>query len=112
MKRIALSSLAIFALAALSACTTRFYGDAHFPGGAQSCFASCQSQNMEMSGFVMSGEFASSCVCRPRPAEGQPQAGAATRTSQAEADVADVSALVGVVVQQEEQENASHNQHH
>ena len=51
-------------LAALTAsfgCHTEFYGEAHFPGGAQACMASCQSQNMEMSGFVMSGEFASSC---------------------------------------------------
>jgi hypothetical protein len=91
MKRIAL--LSFFVLAAASACIpkTEFNGAAHFPGGAQACYASCNAQNMEMSGFVYSGEFASSCVCRPRPQ--------AAATSQADPSAADVAALAGVVMQ-------------
>jgi hypothetical protein len=109
MSRIVLSSLSFAALAALLAgggCVpnTSFKGAAHFPGGAQACFSACQSQNMEMSGFVMSGEFASSCVCRPRPvappADATPAPAPADERSQAEVDTADVAASTGVVLQQ------------
>ena len=91
MKRFA--SLLVLALS-LSACATHFSGAAHFPGGAQACFASCQAQNMEMGGFVYSGEFASSCVCRPRPTPGAPVSQASDAATAAE-----VSSLVGVVMQ-------------
>ena len=106
MTRIVLSFLSLASLAALlTGCipNTEFKGSAHFPGGAQACFASCQTQNMEMSGFVMSGEFASSCVCRPRPvappAGPAPAVGAVQQGTQAEVDAADVAALTGVVMQ-------------
>ena len=106
MTRIVLSCLSFASLAALlTGCVpnTEFKGSAHFPGGAQACFASCQAQNMEMSGFVMSGEFASSCVCRPRPiappAGPAPAVGALEQGSQAQADASDVAAVTGVVMQ-------------
>jgi hypothetical protein len=114
--RIVLSSLSFAALAGLllgAGCVpnTEFKGAAHFPGGAPACFTACQSQNMEMSGFVMSGEFASSCVCRPRPiapapAPAQPPP-PAPQSSQAETDAADVAALTGVVVQKREADAAA-----
>jgi hypothetical protein len=89
-------------LVALGGCAmnTSFKGDAHFPGGVQGCQSSCQSQGLEMSGFVMSGEFASSCVCRP------PGASAASDDG-AERVAADVAGHVGVEVQRrnEEEEN-------
>ncbi len=115
MKPIALSFVSILALAAVSGCvpTTEFNGSAHFPGGAQACFSSCQTQNMEMSGFVMSGEFASSCVCRPRAAAapaGAPAVGAISQGEQSAADVADVTALVGVVLRKRAQDEANAQQ--
>lgn len=93
--------VALFSLCALAACKTQFYGEPHYPGGAQACQANCEGQNMEMSGFVYSGEFASSCVCRPRG--GAP--GMASQDQAAE-DVGDASALVGVAVQTDDDDNA------
>lgn len=47
---------------------TRFEGAARFPGGPSACQARCSADGLTMSGFVYSGEFATSCVCRPSPA--------------------------------------------
>lgn len=75
---------------------THFEGAAHFPGGAPACAARCTRDSLEMSGFVYSGEFASSCVCRPRSgAPGATPSAPADRLRQV-AD-ADVSAAVGTV---------------
>jgi len=55
----------VAAIASSVACATTFTGDAHYPGGVAACYSDCQSQNLEMAAFVYSGEFATSCVCRP-----------------------------------------------
>jgi hypothetical protein len=71
--RYVLLSVVVAALAASAACATTFTGEPHYPGGAPACYANCQAQNLEMAAFVYSGEFATSCVCRPRSGPG-PQA--------------------------------------
>lgn len=53
----------------LGACgpsSTQFLGASQFPNGPTGCQARCTADGLEMSGFVYSGEFATSCVCRPR----------------------------------------------
>jgi hypothetical protein len=110
MKRIVLSLCSFVALATSAGCipNTEFKGSAHFPGGAQACFASCQTQNMEMSGFVMSGEFASSCVCRPRPVAGTaPAVSALDPEDPAAVDAAHTAALTGVVMQKRDADAAA-----
>jgi hypothetical protein len=52
-------------LAACGPDPTRFHGAATFPNGPSGCRARCSADGLEMSGFVYSGEFATSCVCRP-----------------------------------------------
>lgn len=51
---------------------TVFRGSAQFPGGPSACSARCAADGLEMSGFVYSGEFATSCVCRPPGAAAVP----------------------------------------
>ena len=99
----------------LSACRTEFTGAPHFPNGVDGCRATCAQDGLEMSGFVYSGEFASSCVCRPKatggwptaypPAPGAPPPPASQKTrpnddDRAALDAADASAAIGVVMQQ------------
>ena len=103
----AISLLSLSLLAGLTAChpTTEFRGEAHFPGGAPACAAKCRQGGLEMSGFVYSGEFASSCVCRPphapSAAPGAPATPAAptSSTDREEDDSAapDVAAAVATV---------------
>lgn len=62
--------VALLASMTLTACgpsSTQFLGASQFPNGPTGCQARCAADGLEMSGFVYSGEFASSCVCRPRP---------------------------------------------
>ncbi len=97
---------------------TTFTGSAYFPGGAQGCHDKCQQDGMEMSGFVQSGEFATSCVCRPiqerrsdqapgAEAEGEPDP-----SPRAAEDAANVSAAVGVVLQHRAQQQQQQQQRH
>jgi len=55
--------------AAWSACTpaTRFEGSSKFPNGVAGCRRACAAEGLELGAFVLSGEFATSCVCQPRP---------------------------------------------
>jgi len=64
-------------LAALAGCTTptEFTGKPKFPGGLDGCRAACTRDGLEMGAFVYSGEYSTSCVCRPRT-EATPAAGA------------------------------------
>jgi hypothetical protein len=57
------------ALAAAAACTpaTRFEGSSKFPDGVTGCRHACATEGLELGAFVMSGEFATSCVCQPKP---------------------------------------------
>jgi hypothetical protein len=84
------------------ACATEFTGAPHYPGGPRACHADCARQNMEMSSFVYSGEFASSCVCRPRPARtSPPPAGSGAPGARSDRDDEDdAAAAIGVVMQQ------------
>ncbi len=102
-----LSVLALTLL--LGACMpkTQFLGAPHYPGGVPACAATCQNQGMEISGFVYSGEFASSCVCGPRhgaqqpapaPEQGQPQAGL---------PAAATAAVAGVAAQMQDDDDAA-----
>ncbi|HSK00209.1 MAG TPA: hypothetical protein VK932_03170 [Kofleriaceae bacterium] len=63
-------------LGALAGCPTSFIGDAHFPGGVESCRNTCSRQGLELGAFVYSGEYSTSCVCRPAagPAAATPTA--------------------------------------
>jgi hypothetical protein len=84
-RRIAFFGLVVL----LSACPhpTSFEGAAKFPDGATGCRAACASMGLEMGGFVLSGEFATSCVCIP------------PRATTPSATGTDSSAAVGVVAQ-------------
>jgi hypothetical protein len=105
--------LMLFALPAafaLGACnkTTSFNGEAHFPGGPNACAATCEQAGLEMSGFVYSGEFATSCVCRP-PGHSAPGASGVSDTD--DEAVTEDAVAVGVVMQMRaEEERRRHNQ--
>ncbi|HEY5936296.1 MAG TPA: hypothetical protein VIU61_16710 [Kofleriaceae bacterium] len=99
----------ILLLCLLAGCPTSFTGDAHFPGGPQACRATCERGGLEMSGFVFSGEFSTSCVCRPPrapaspfqpPQPGPPQSTPPQPVSELEdgADV-EIGAAVGTALQ-------------
>jgi hypothetical protein len=100
-----------------AACETHFTGDPHYPGGPTGCRDSCARQGMEMSSFIYSGEFATSCVCRPlaEPPVATPPAPAAAPGAlpapapSARRDDGDVedAAAVGVVLQQRRNEEQS-----
>ncbi len=51
---------------AFAGCTTQFYGEPTFPGGARGCWDRCRSEGLEMSAFVYMGEYSNGCVCRVR----------------------------------------------
>ncbi len=89
------------------ACVTQFTGDSHYPGGPQACQADCAREGMQMSAFVYSGEFATSCVCRSSQPPAAP--GATAPAAGAELDHSDdVTAAIGVVLQT--RRNAAQNQ--
>lgn len=73
----------------LSACSnpTKFTGEAKFPSGTVGCENTCRADGMVMTGFVYSGEFATSCVCGPAP-------GAATASSVNDASAAPNAGVV------------------
>ena len=98
MKRLLHFLLATLAITVATGCPnpTYFEGSAKFPGGPSGCHAACRAQNLEMSAFVLSGEFATSCVCRPAPAPG---ALSPDPSARGQADAADVPAIVGQVLQ-------------
>jgi hypothetical protein len=79
-------------LAALAGCATptEFTGKPKFPGGLEGCRAACSKDGLEMGAFVYSGEYSTSCVCRP-PTQASPAAGAGT--------AADAAPTAGVEVQ-------------
>lgn len=92
-------AISAFLLAAGScASATQFTGEPHFPGGAAGCQATCQKSGLEMSGFVYSGEFASSCVCRV-PRMSTPSASSSPEPDSAETSTADDAVAVGIVMQ-------------
>lgn len=111
--------LALPAVLALAACATTFTGDPHFPGGANGCAATCQQAGLEMSGFIYSGEFSSSCVCRPpRPAPppsyappaATPPSATSAPTSNADDHgdpMIDDAAVVGVIMEMRRRSQAS-----
>ena len=70
------SILLSIVLASVAGCATHFTGDAKFPDGADGCRRTCESENLDMGGFVYSGEYSTSCVCTPR--QSAPGAGAAS----------------------------------
>lgn len=109
--RTILTILAVPAMLALAACATNFTGEPHYPGGPAGCAATCQQAGLEMSGFIFSGEFSSSCVCRPPrampPPTYAPPAGTAPTGPSAPVSYADDgedpmqddAAAVGVIMQ-------------
>ena len=105
MKRIVFLT---FLAAGLSACgphQTIFRGEPHFTGGPAACASRCQAENMEMSAFVYSGEFATSCVCRsPAGPEAAPAQPPSAQTSSSEGEEVAVSAAL---VQRRQQEEAA-----
>jgi hypothetical protein len=82
---LALSMLIGGSIGACQQNPTVFRGSAQFPGGPSACHARCGSDGLEMSGFVYSGDFATSCVCRPRgepaPAAAPPGSAAASESA-------------------------------
>ncbi len=83
-------------LLCLSGCTTHFFGDPKFPGGAPACFHKCRNQNMEMATFVYVGEYSTACACHPRTPS-------ATGASQA-VGAAESAAAAGVMMQMRREE--------
>lgn len=81
-----------FGLAALltsAACQpnpTVFRGDPQFAGGPRGCAAKCEADGLQMTGFVYSGAFATSCVCGPTV----PPSAAARSTPAADAPAAEL----------------------
>jgi hypothetical protein len=85
-------------LAAILGCTstaTDFTGKPKFPGGLEGCRAVCSRDGLELGAFVYSGEYSTSCVCRPRtgasPTAGTdaaPTAGVEVQTQAAAASAA------------------------
>ncbi len=116
LRRLLLAVPLALVLVLPTACATAFTGAPHYPGGPRACHADCARQNMEMSSFIYSGEFATSCVCRPRmspapvappPADtpapatpATPPPSAARPDDRAERDAADAAAAAGVVMQE------------
>lgn len=94
----------LFAVAAsllLGACgpsSTQFLGASQFPNGPTGCQARCNADGLEMSGFVYSGEFATSCVCRPRQnaSSGQPAQPSSPAQSSPSEPTTSVPAIPGV----------------
>lgn len=68
MRMTLLAALALL----LSACATRFYGEAHVEGGPAGCEAKCRAWGQEFVGMVAMGEYSDACIChvpgRPMPA--------------------------------------------
>jgi hypothetical protein len=85
------------------ALATNFTGSAYFPSGVPGCRAACERDGLEMSSFVYSGEFSSSCVCRPRPA--------AASTKPDESGGADAAAAVGAVLRMRETQEQQQQVH-
>jgi hypothetical protein len=61
-----LSGCLVLGVLAGCAPATVFTGEPKFPGGVARCGAVCSEQGLEMGAFVYSGEYSTSCVCRPR----------------------------------------------
>jgi hypothetical protein len=96
----------------LAACATTFRGESHYPGGPAACALDCQRDNMVMSAFVYSGEFATSCVCKLReaPAAGAPGAAPATAAGEPATDEGVTAATVAVEAARRASEAAAGNQ--
>ena len=64
-----LSIVCTLVCVASTACTpaTRFEGSSKFPDGVAGCRRACAAEGLELGAFVLSGEFATSCVCQPKP---------------------------------------------
>lgn len=88
-------SLVVLGALTLSGCVTQFTGSPHFPGGATGCESACSSQGLKMSGYVYSGEFATSCVCQPRGGNAESQQ-AETSENSATCAAASSPAIIGV----------------
>jgi hypothetical protein len=98
------ATLAVLAVLAAASCATQFNGSAFVPGGPQGCAATCEQRNMVMTAFIFSGEFATSCVCGPKPL---PQPAAPSANSAAV--TADVSPLVGVILARRDHHSHAHH---
>jgi hypothetical protein len=88
-------ALLSFASVSLAGCATSFVGEAHYPGGARACYASCANQQMQMSGFVYLGEYSSACVCAPRTTV----AGTTNDAQASSAAAGSAGGAVGVIMQ-------------
>lgn len=80
----------VVASVVVAACVppTSFKGEAKVPDGVAGCRHQCEADGLAFGGFVYSGEFATSCVCSPRPDAAAPSASAS-----------ESSASAGVIVQ-------------
>jgi hypothetical protein len=101
-------------IAALSGCTapsTQFTGKPKFPGGLDGCRAACTKDGLEMGAFVYSGEYSTSCVCRPKsaapPAAGADAAPAAGVEVQTQAAAAAAAAANNAFYQRPQQQSSS-----
>jgi hypothetical protein len=101
-------------LGVLAGCpqATQFTGEPKFPGGVSRCGAVCSQQGLEMGAFVYSGEYSTSCVCRPRsgapPVSGTDAAPTAGVEIQTQAAAAAAAAANNAYQLQQEQQRRSH----
>ena len=99
MKRVLLLGVALLVGCEMQ---TRFSGDAKFPGGLTGCQSTCRRDGLELGAFVYSGEFATSCVCRPA-ASGGPAAGGADAAPTAGVEVQTQAAAAAAAASQAHQ---------
>jgi len=91
--------LAAVAAALSISCTTRFFGNAKVPNGVAGCRATCDGYGMDLIGMVAMGEYSDGCICQVRGKPGQAPSAAAVS-----------AAVVGVIAQMAEEEQAANQQ--
>jgi len=103
------AALAVFMI--LTGCPhpTEFEGAPKVPGGLTGCQTMCRRDGLELGAFVYSGEFSTSCVCRPPSAPAPAAPGAETAPTagvevQTQAAAAAAAAAAQRLQQQQQQQ--------
>src|SRR6185436_367727 len=92
---------------------TKFVGEPMFPNGVTGCRMACQKEGLPMIGYVMSGEYSTSCVCgappggAPGAADAAPTAGVIVQVQAAAAAAAAQQQQMMKQQQQQQQRNSS-----
>ena len=94
---------------------TTFEGEPKVPGGLTGCQTMCRRDGLELGAFVYSGEFSTSCVCRP-PSTGAPAGPGAETAPTAGVEVQTQAAAAAAAANaqrlQQQQWQQQQQQHH